>query len=323
MKKKVPIPKRAAKGLELRTQPPEPGYFSSQVSTSNRFYLELKPKRSRHLTVVSGGCEQCLSDYEVRRDGFPFLTLEFISRGAGTLVWQGKTHHLRPGSVFVYGPGVAHQVTADPACAMSKFFVAFTGQAALELLQECQILPPWIVQVTHPERIEQIFNDLIQHGLSDHANRNRMCNVALQYLVMKITDHSVPHGQLTTPAFATYQRCQKFIEENFIKLRTLRDVSDACHVDRAYLCRLFQRFGRESPIQYLQHLRMNHAADLLQNSQRMVKEVAAELGFSDPYNFSRAFKRVFRVYPGHRLGRRADVDFSDLRPGHLKTAEPK
>ena len=111
---------------------------------------------------------------------------------------QGKTHQLRPGSVFVYGPGVIHQVTADPACAMSKFFVAFTGQAALELLRECQMRPPWIAQVTHPERIEQVFEDLIQNGRSDHANRGRMCNVALQYLIMKITDHSVPHGQVTT-----------------------------------------------------------------------------------------------------------------------------
>ena len=295
------------KPLHLPTRQSEPGYFSSQVSSSNRFYLELKPKGARELTVVSGGFEHCLSDYEVRRDSFPFVTLEFISRGAGTLVLQGKTHHLRPGSVFVYGPGVSHQVTADPACAMSKFFVAITGQGALELLQECQMLAPWIGQVMHPERIEQVFEDLIHHGLSDHTNRSRMCHVALQYLVMKITDHSVPHGQLTTPAFATYQRCQKFIEENFIKLRTLRDVADACHVDHAYLCRLFQRFGRQSPIQYLQHLRMNHAADLLQNSQRMVKDVAEELGFSDPYNFSRAFKRVFGVYPGHLLRRQTDT----------------
>lgn len=68
---------------------------------------------------------------------------------------------------------------------------------------------------------------------------------------------------------------------------------------------------------------MNHAADLLQNSQRMVKEVAEELGFSDPYNFSRAFKRVFRVYPGHLLRRQADKDFSEAQPDSAKTAVPQ
>ena len=314
IKKNEPLQRGPEKVPSLPARNSEPRYFSTQVSKSNRFYLELQPKRSRELIVVSGGCEHCLPDYEVHRGGFPFLTLEFISRGAGTLIMQGKTYHLRPGSVFVYGPGVIHQVTADPACAMSKFFVAFTGQAALELLRECQMRTPWIAQVTHPERIEQVFEDLIQNGRSDHANRGRMCNVALQYLIMKITDHSVPHGQVTTPAFATYQRCRTFIEENFVKLRTLREVADACHIDHAYLCRLFQRFGRQSPIQYLQHLRMNHAADLLQNSQRMVKDVAGELGFSDPYNFSRSFKRVFKVYPGHLLRRQADVDLSKSTP---------
>jgi AraC-like DNA-binding protein len=131
-----------------------------------------------------------------------------------------------------------------------------------------------------------------------------MCTVALQYLVMKIANLAIPHDQIAPHAFATYQRCRKYIEENFLQVHTLREVATACHIDLAYLCRLFQRFGRQSPFQYLQHLRMNRAVDLLQNSNCMVKEVAQELGFSDPYNFSRAFKRVFGVYPGHLLSRR-------------------
>ena len=120
----------------------------------------------------------------------------------------------------------------------------------------------------------------------------------------RIRDLAVPHDQIDTPAFATYTRCRNYIEENFSRLQTLREVSAACHIELAYLCRLFQRFGRQSPFQYLQHLKMNRAVDLLQNSRYLVKEVAQELGFSDPYNFSRAFKRVFGVYPGHLLKRR-------------------
>ena len=79
----------------------------------------------------------------------------------------------------------------------------------------------------------------------------------------------------------------------------------ACRLDAAYLCRLFRRFDHQSPYQFLMRLRMARAAELLQDANRLVKQVAHELRFSDPYHFSRAFKRVYGVPPEQiaRLGR--------------------
>ncbi|MEI8340081.1 MAG: AraC family transcriptional regulator [Verrucomicrobiota bacterium] len=282
----------------------EPPYFSTQVSGAHRFYLELNPRANRRLSVASGGLEHCRADYKISRRSFPHLIIEFVARGSGQLVMKGQQFDLKRGSVFVYGPGIPIEINADPQHPMMKYFVVLSGREGRELLKECQILPGLAMQVMHPDQIHQIFDDLIRQGLGDHANRSRMCTVALQYLVMKIANLAIPHDQKSTHSFATYQRCRKYIEENFLQVHTLKEVAVACHIDLAYLCRLFQRFGRQSPFQYLQHLRMNRAVDLLQNSNRMVKDVAQELGFSDPYNFSRAFKRVFGVYPGHLLNRR-------------------
>jgi len=282
---------------------PEPRYFSTQVSDAQRFYLELKPRSGRQLKVVSGGCEHCRADYKIRRSGFPYLIIEFVARGAGSLTLKGKQFELKPGTVFIYGPRVPVEITADPQHSMTKYFVTLSGDEGLELLQECQIFPGLVMQVMQPERIQQIFDDLIQQGLGDRSNRGRMCTVALRYLIMKIASLALPNDRIAPHAFTTYLRCRKYIEENFHRIHTLREIGAACHVDLAYLCRLFQRFGRQSPFQYLQHLRLNRAVDLLQNSNRTVKEVAEELGFSDPYNFSRAFRRVFGVYPGHLPGR--------------------
>jgi AraC-like DNA-binding protein len=39
------------------------------------------------------------------------------------------------------------------------------------------------------------------------------------------------------------------------------------------------------------------AAELLRNSTALVKEVAAELGFTNPFHFSRVFKRVHAMPP--------------------------
>ena len=205
--------------------PLAPNYFSAQVADARRFYLELNPGMRRQITVISGGWERCRSDYEIQRTGFCSPIIEFVARGFGTLTLDGKTYELRPGTIFVYGMATSHRIRTSPEHAMEKYFVAFEGGA--ELLRECQIFPGIVLQAMHPLQIHEVFDDLIAHGSSDHANRARMCQIALQYLIMKIADNAVPYGPANTAAVSTYQRCRQFIEENYLRVHTLAEVAAA------------------------------------------------------------------------------------------------
>jgi AraC-like DNA-binding protein len=53
---------------------------------------------------------------------------------------------------------------------------------------------------------------------------------------------------------------------------------------------------------------MGRADDLLSNRDLLIKQVAEELGFADPYHFSRVFKRVYGIPPEtfSRAARRID-----------------
>jgi hypothetical protein len=46
-----------------------------------------------------------------------------------------------------------------------------------------------------------------------------------------------------------------------------------CHLNNAYLCRLFRRYDNPSPYQYLLRLQVNFAAERLQQPGAMVKQV--------------------------------------------------
>jgi AraC-like DNA-binding protein len=296
------------------TRHAEPPYFSAQVSAARRFYLQLNAGAGRALAVVSGGWERCLPDYRIRRRGFPHPVIEFVAHGAGTLLLDGRSYALRPGTVFVYSRNHPHTIRTHPAAPMLKYFAVSAGAAARDLLRECRLEPGAIVQIAHADRVQQVFDDLINYGLGDHPNRPRLCAVALQYLILKIGDLAIPYGESDQPAFATYQRCRQFIAENFLRTRTLQEAADACHVNASYLCRLFQRFGRERPYRYLQLLRMNHAADLLRNHNRLVKEVAQELEFENANNFSRAFRQWFGIPPERMLRAREKIPAPAPRP---------
>jgi AraC-like DNA-binding protein len=60
---------------------------------------------------------------------------------------------------------------------------------------------------------------------------------------------------------------------------------------------LFKRQIGCAPIDYFIRLRMQHACRLLDETMLSVKEVAATLGYDDPFYFSRIFKSVNHVAP--------------------------
>src|SRR6201999_2289290 len=60
---------------------------------------------------------------------------------------------------------------------------------------------------------------------------------------------------------------------------------------------LFKRQTGAAPIDFFIRLRMNHARELLESTCSSVKEVAAAMGYDDPFYFSRVFKSVHSVAP--------------------------
>ena len=276
---------------------PQPDFFSAQVSEARRFYLNLDPPASRELIVVSGGCEQCDADYRIDRQDFPYYSIEFVARGHGWLTLAGVRHELTSGIAFAYGPGIAHQITNDPDRPLVKYFVDFVGTAARRLLRAPAPAMGTIAQTSAPDDILPLFDELIRTGLRNGPFRDRICALLVEHMLLRMAETAVPPGSVGTLAFETYQRCRAFIEAHYLELQTLNEIADRCRVDPAYLCRLFNRYDHQSPYQCLLRLRMGHAAQRLQSPGTLVKQVSGELGFSDPFHFSRTFRRVFGVSP--------------------------
>jgi AraC-like DNA-binding protein len=275
----------------------EPDFFSAQVSAARRFYLDLKPRPDDALVVVCGGLEHCTPDYRIQRSTFPFFGLEYVIRGRGNLKLQSRTHELQPGRVFAYGPGIRQEINGDPAAPLVKFFVDFTGTRAVELLRTCRLKPGGATQVFPAHELQPLFEELIRSGVAGAPRSPELCARLLECLALKLASSRAPAQGAETMAFATWQHCRAHIQQHFKRLRTLEQVGAECHVNAAYLCRLFRRFDHQSPYQHLLRLKLNHAAELLHEPGALVKQVAEQVGFADAFHFSRAFKGVFGLAP--------------------------
>ncbi len=77
----------------------------------------------------------------------------------------------------------------------------------------------------------------------------------------------------------------------------MAEVAERIGVSQAHLTRLFDRHFGVPPLQYYRRLRMEVAASRLINSNLSVKEIAWELGYSNPFHFSRSFRRFAGMSP--------------------------
>jgi AraC-like DNA-binding protein len=273
--------------------------FASQVTQVNRFLLPGADGGSKRLSVVSGGREQCLPDYRVDRDDFPFFSIEFVARGRGSLTLAANRYPLSAGSIFTYGPSVPHRITNDPKEPMVKYFVDFAGSQAKGRMAVVGLGPGTFLQISSIDEIEHLFDDLIANGTSNSRFSQQICTAILEQLCYKIAERGLDRQQDQSRAFATYDQCRRYIHEHFARLDNLAQIADECHIDPAYLCRLFRRFDEQTPHQVLIRRKMNHAAERLRAPDVLVKQVARELGFADAFAFSRTFKRVFGLSPDH------------------------
>ncbi len=282
---------------DIRDTGSVPTFYSNQVLEAERFYLDAVGGAGQPLAVVCGGRERCGPDYRIDRTDFPFHSIEFVARGTGALRLKGRTVALYPGRVFSYGPGVAHLITAEGPEPLVKYFVDFTGPTAAKVLCDNDLAPGTAVQVASPDAVLRIFDDLIANGCSGTRHGPAICAKLVELLALKIAEAGLVDDPYRTAAFSTYQSCRQYIRDHFATLRTLEEIAESCHVDEAYLCRLFKRFDSQSPYQYLTQLKMAQAARALQRNDTLIKQVAFELGFADPFHFSRAFKKVFGLSP--------------------------
>jgi AraC-like DNA-binding protein len=208
--------------------------------------------------------------------------------------------------MFTYGPGVPHRIETDPDRPLLKYFVDFRPGAAPEgvAIPSGAAWSSAGLPTVAVEGIRKLLDELIRLGAASATPPKVLDHLlsAVLLLCQPVSTSADGGGADPSVALATYRRCRQVIDQRALELRSLEQAATTCGVDAAYLCRMFRRFDTLTPYQRLLQARMNHAAARLRSGPVLVKEVAAELGYSDPFHFSRVFRRVVGMPPGRFRG---------------------
>ena len=92
-------------------------------------------------------------------------------------------------------------------------------------------------------------------------------------------------------SMSVVNKAKQYIDENYMKELTLDDVSRVVNISSYYFSKVFKEETGENFIDYLTKLRIESAKKLLKTTNKSMKEISAEVGYSDPNYFSRNFKK--------------------------------
>ena len=105
---------------------------------------------------------------------------------------------------------------------------------------------------------------------------------------------------LTEPAHddATVERAQDWLQRNMADDIAMSDLARALSVSERTLVRRFGKACGQTPLKYLQMVRLDAARSLLEAGTMSVQSIVKRVGYNDASSFSRLFRQSYGFSPG-------------------------
>ena len=271
--------------------------LSRQVADARYFFLNLNPNPRAAVQLAFGGSERCRPDYRISRRRFGYHGLEYVTMGRGWVTLEGKRVNLHAGSVFAYSSDMPCEMGTIEGDPMVKYFFCFSGRSGRARLLRSGVAAGSVRTLENHSEIRTLAEEIIHEGQGSSRHAREICTTLFDLLLLKLADAGPGQQDSAEPARRNFLRCKTLIDAELTALRTLDEIALRVGLEKSSVCRLFRRFLGTSPYQYLLRQKMNRAAESLLHHGGLVKEVAAQMGYQDPFHFSRGFKAVHGKSP--------------------------
>lgn len=231
---------------------------------------------------VQFGYEDCIPSHSYGPAVREFWLLHYVISGTGKFHRDGVVTTVNPGEVFIIPPYITTYYEADDKNPWHYMWVGFESDQPLPeaLLKE---------HVIKFKGLGRIFEDM-------ERCRN-MTSGQTAFLSSKIWELMSVVLEAEKDDSDFIQKAIHCMNSEYMYDFSITELAKRFNVDRCYFSSLFSQRVGISPSQYLIKLRLEKAADLLVNHGEIPSVVALSVGYSDIYNFSKAFKKKYGVSP--------------------------
>ncbi|MEJ8302747.1 AraC family transcriptional regulator [Saccharibacillus sacchari] len=236
--------------------------------------------------------------YRERPEGCDTFILIYCATGQGKVSIGGVSHGLNERQLIVIPADTPHSYWTETEHPWTIYWLHFKGERAENysaLLKGGA--GPLTLGAQDSEKFIALFHqcyDLL--SASAYSASHRI--LAMQTAAYAMSLLSI------VPEREDEERAKSYIESAIhlmnLKLEetlTLDEIARYTQISRQHLNHLFKSSVGFSPIDYYLRLKIRRASQLLDLTTLSIKEICHELGFKDPYYFSRLFRKIMGVAP--------------------------
>lgn len=209
----------------------------------------------------------------------PYYLIHYVASGKGSFECSKGIFHLHQGQLFIIRPGEVTKYWANPDDPWHIIFVSFDGELADKLLDNDVIVADFS---------ENIFFEILECEQMVSMREEFLASTIFKILAVlfetgkKNTDYAL--------------EAKNYILKNYMGRISVQKIADNLHINRRYLGCLFKKEMNMTLKGFLTMTRMSRAVSLLKMGHS-VAAVAIMVGYRDPFNFSKMFKKHFGRSP--------------------------
>jgi AraC-like DNA-binding protein len=240
-----------------------------------------------------------------------------IDRGVGTLRYRGKTWIAPAGSLVVLNPDEIHTGAVYGAQGWSYRalypgvdLLAHVVEAMSERSAQLYFSPiPILADPTLAVLLQRLNDELA--GDAPLLERETWLLRTYAYLFSRYAERPIAARPIGKEPRAV-QLARDYLEAHYEQNISLAQLAQISGLSSFQLVRVFHRAVGLPPHAYLNLIRLERSKQLLLDGAP-IASVAYETGFADQSHFTRRFKHVYGVTPGHVLQGRKNVQDTGRR----------
>ncbi len=222
----------------------------------------------------------------------PVYLIHLVTKGNGVLEVDSGRFELSAGCVFFAFPGCFYRIEADDD--FEYMYISFTGECIPAIFER--------LGINHQKPVFYEFDNVMEFWLEsirriNPTNANILPESVLLYTLSFISD-----GENQTLSPKNTENMTNTIVE-YINVHytdadiSLKQIAGIFSYSQKYVSFLFKKITNVGFNDYVNHLRIQHALALIDNSMSSVTQISELCGYSDPLYFSKVFKKKLGISP--------------------------
>lgn len=237
--------------------------------------------------------------YTYRKKGLPENFLFYCIDGNGWYKIEDKKYEVSRNQFFIIPKNVEHAYGSSEENPWTIYWVHFGGELLNSLnailLSQTQFKPS---SIKSSNDIVSCFTKMYKALELGYSIENLMfSNMCLSYYISLFiypAKHYITHAE---DKLNNIDNAILYMQEHINGNITLNELSNHYNYSPSRFSSLFKQKTGYAPIDYFIQMKMQRASQQLDFTDKSIKEVALDLGFDDPYYFSRRFSKVIGMSP--------------------------